>query len=62
MKGVAVERIWLDTNWCELCILQLDSYFDAYMLPEIICPKLKPSYVYSHFLKIPTHIPILSNR
>ena len=45
LKGVAVERIWLDTDWCNMYISELESYFDGYMLPEIISPKLKPSYV-----------------
>ena len=42
LKGVAVERIYADTEWC---IPELESYFDAYMLPEIISPVYKPSYV-----------------
>ena len=44
-KGVAVERILLDTNWCSTAIPELESYFDAYMLPEIVNPMYKPSFV-----------------
>ena len=44
LKGVAVERIWLFTD-CNECIPELESYFDGYMLLEIISPKLKLSYV-----------------
>lgn len=46
LHGVAVERIWLDIDWYNKYILELESYFDGYMLPEIVFPKLKPSYVY----------------
>ena len=46
LKGVATERIWLDTDWCNLHISELKSYYDAYMIPEIISGNLKPSYVY----------------
>ena len=45
LQGVAIERIWLDSDWCNKYILELESYFDGYMLPEITFPKLKPSYV-----------------
>ena len=45
LKGVAVERIFLDAEWCNTYIVELESYFDGYMLPEIVFPKLKPSYV-----------------
>ena len=45
LKGISVERIWLDTDWCNLYIQELESYFDTYMLPEIMTPKFKPSYV-----------------
>ena len=31
--------------WCNKYILELESYFDGYMLPEIVCPKFKPSYI-----------------
>ena len=43
-EGVAVERIYLDTNWCNSYIPELESYFDAWMLPEIVEPRLKPSH------------------
>lgn len=45
LKGVAVERIYADTEWCNLYIPELESYFDAYMLPEIVNPMYKPSYI-----------------
>lgn len=44
-KGVAIERILLDTNWCSTATPELESYFDAYMLPEIVNPMYKPSFV-----------------
>ena len=44
-KGVAVERISLDTSWCNTAIPELESYFDAYVLPEIVNPMYKPSFV-----------------
>ena len=44
-KGLALERIWLDTEWCNHHIPELESYFDAYMLPEIVSPTCKPSYI-----------------
>jgi NAD-dependent dihydropyrimidine dehydrogenase PreA subunit len=45
LKGVAVEKIWLDSEWSNKYVIELESYFDGHMLPEIICPKLKPSYI-----------------
>jgi hypothetical protein len=45
LKGVAVERLYLDTDWCNIFLPELESYFDAYMLPEIIDPTLKPNYI-----------------
>ena len=44
-KGTEVERIWLDTEWYEKSIAELDSYYDAHILPEILSPLHKPSYV-----------------
>ena len=44
-KGTEVERIWLDTEWYEKSIAKLDSYYDAHILPEILSPLHKPSYV-----------------
>jgi len=37
-KGIAVERIWLDSEWCKCSITELDSYYEAYILPEILSP------------------------
>ena len=45
LKGIEVERIYLDIDWCNTYITELDSYFDAYMLPEIVSPLHKPSYI-----------------
>ena len=44
-KGIEVERIWPDTEWYTKCVTELDSYYDAYMLPEILTPVYKPSCV-----------------
>ena len=44
-KGIEVERIWPDTEWCTKCVTELDSYYDAYILPEILSPVYKPSCV-----------------
>ena len=44
-KGIAVERISLDIEWCDVGIAELDSYYDAHILPEILAPMYKPSYV-----------------
>ena len=44
-KGIEVEWIWPDLEWCTKCVTELDSYYDAYMLPEILSPVYKPSYV-----------------
>ena len=38
LKGIEVQRIWLDTSWCNKYVPELESYFDAYMLPEILQP------------------------
>jgi len=44
-KGIEVERIWPDLEWCTKCVTELDGYYDAYMLPEILSPVYKLSYV-----------------
>ena len=46
LKGVATERICLDVEWCNRCIIELESYFDGHMLSEIVSPKHKPCYVW----------------
>ena len=38
LKGVSVERFWLDVDWCNRYIPELESFFDAFMLPEILYP------------------------
>ena len=45
-KGIEVERIWLDIEWHQKYVVELDSYYDAYLLPEIMNPLHKPSYVW----------------
>ena len=44
-KGVAVERIYPSNIWQSKNIPELKHYFSKHMLPEIIDPKLKPSYL-----------------
>ena len=44
-KGVMVERILLDKAWINFRIPQLETYFDKEILPEIVWPHYKPSYV-----------------
>ena len=43
LKGV--ERLQLDTDLCNVNIPERESVFDAYILPEIIEPRLKPFYI-----------------
>ena len=45
LKGIEVRRILLDTSWCNTHIPELESYLDAYMLPEILHPSCKPSHI-----------------
>ena len=44
-KGTAVQRIFPDKLWQSKCIPELDNYYFNHMLPEILDPKLKPSYI-----------------
>ena len=44
-KGIAVERISLDIEWCDIRITELDSYYDAHILSEVLSPVYIPSYV-----------------
>ena len=44
-KGIDVDRISLDIEWCDIRIPELDSYYDVHILPEILSPMYKPSYV-----------------
>ena len=37
-KGIEVE-------WSEMCITKLESYYEACVLPEIVHPLYKPSYI-----------------
>ncbi len=41
---VAVERIFPDLQWQSTICPQLDNYFFSHILPELVCPKFKPSY------------------
>ena len=43
--GIATERIYPCTGWQSKCIPQLEDYFDMHMLPDIVNPLYKPSYV-----------------
>ena len=43
-KGKSVERIFPDKKWQKDTILQLQSFFYDFMLPEIVLGKYKPSY------------------
>ena len=45
-KGIEVERIWFDTEWHQKYVVELDRYYDAYLLPEIMNPLHKSSYVW----------------
>ena len=37
-KGTEVERIWLNTEWYKKVWNWIVSYYDAYVLPEILSP------------------------
>lgn len=43
-KNVGVERIYPDERWQSEEVARLDNYFHEYILPEIVCPKVKPGY------------------
>ena len=45
-KDIEVERIWLDIEWHQKYVVELNSYYDAYLLPKIINPLHKPSHVW----------------
>ena len=44
-KGCLATRITLDDEWVKNYVPKLKEYFSNYMLPEIMNPRLKPSYV-----------------
>ena len=48
-KGMEVERIWPDIEWCTKCVKEFDSLIVTmmltYMLPEILSPVYKSSCV-----------------
>ena len=44
LKGVCVQRIFPDSHWVRNTCPKLDDYFFEHMLPELVCPKYKPSY------------------
>ena len=43
-KGMSVQHILPDFKWQEESIPLLESFFDDYMLPEIVLGKYKPGY------------------
>ena len=43
-KNLAVEQIYPDCEWQQVQVTKLDTYFHECMLPEIVCPKVKPHY------------------
>ena len=44
LKGVCVHRIFPDPVWFKQECSLLDEYFFQHILPELLCPKYKPSY------------------
>ena len=44
-KGFSVQRNSPDREWQEKYIPELESYFDQYIVPELICSKYKPGYI-----------------
>ena len=43
---VAVERIYPCKEWQSTCIPKLEEYYDKYIIPEILDPLYKPSYIW----------------
>jgi len=43
--NVAVERIYPCKEWQSTFIPELEDYYDRHMLPEIVTPLYKPSYI-----------------
>ena len=44
-KRTKVERISLDNEWCEKSTDELDSYYDAHIIPKMLSPLHKPSHI-----------------
>ena len=44
-KGLSVQRILPDRMWQEKYISELESFFDDYIVPELVCPQHKPKYI-----------------
>ena len=44
-KGFSVQHILPNTEWQKSKILELEDFFDCFMLPELVCPKYKPRYI-----------------
>ena len=44
LKGVWAQRIFPDKHWKDNYCLKLDNYFFEHILPELMCPRSKPSY------------------
>lgn len=43
-KGFSIQRILPNSKWQEEAIPVLQSFFDDYMLPEMLLNRYKPSY------------------
>ena len=50
--GIATERIYPCREWQSKCIPQPGDYFDMHILPEIVNPVYKPSYIFDKFVFI----------
>ena len=44
-KGMTVERIFPDQEWRNENITKLESYYNKYIMLEILSQKLKPSHI-----------------
>ena len=45
IKGIGIQRIYPDTLWQSTNIPKLEDFYDNMLLPEILYPKMKPSYI-----------------
>ena len=44
-KGIAIESIYPDVGWQVRNLPKLQYFYDNILLPEILLPRMKPSYV-----------------
>ena len=44
-KGIAIESIYPDMGWQVRNLPKLQYFYDNILLPEILVPRIKPSYV-----------------